>query len=356
MEKKTVAVVFGGQSSEHEISVLSVQTVVAQMDPLRYDTLLIGITKDGRWLKVDSLRQIEDGTWQQSSTKAILVPDAQIHGILLLFPDGTVKQQRVDVVFPVLHGLCGEDGTIQGLLELSRIPYVGCGVLSSSVAMDKLSTKCMVQQLGIAQARYVAVMREELTDGKAVLDRVEQAFPYPVFVKPSNAGSSRGVTRAGNRDELKKGLALASQHDRRILVEEAILGRELECAVIGTRGNDVTACGVGEILAAAVFYDYDAKYNSAESRTDIAPVLPVGKKEEIERDAVRIFQALDGFGLARVDFFLETKTNRVIFNEINTLPGFTQISMYPMLCEGKGYAGAKLWTKLIEMADERERE
>ena len=234
---------------------------------------------------------------------------------------------------------------------MAKIPYVGCGVLTSSIAMDKWYTKIVVNTLGIRQAAYVAVEKREFVDMKHVIERVESVLPYPVFIKPSNAGSSCGVSKAKNREELESGLKEAAKHDRKILVEEMIIGRELECAVLG--GMEVKASGIGEILAAADFYDYDAKYNNQESKTVISPVLPEGKEEEIRKDAVKIFKALDGYGLSRVDFFLKENTNEVIFNEINTLPGFTGISMYPMLWEAKGMKKADLIENLIQIALER---
>ena len=208
-------------------------------------------------------------------------------------------------MFPVLHGLYGEDGTVQGILELAQIPYVGCGVLASAVSMDKLSTKLIVKNLGIRQAEYVPVMKEELEQMDQVVKRVEDAFPYPVFIKPSNAGSSRGVSRADDRKSLENGLKEAALHDRRILVEEMIVGHEVECAVFGGGKEEVRASGVGEILAAADFYDFDAKYYNSDSRTVVDPELPGNAAEEIRESAVRIFKAVDGYGLSRVDFFVK---------------------------------------------------
>ena len=266
----------------------------------------------------------------------------------MLLEGKQVTYRSVDAVFPVLHGLNGEDGTVQGLLELSGIPYVGCGVLASAVSMDKFYTKIIVDTLGVRQARYVGIMEHDLKDMDQSVSRVEETLEYPVFIKPSNAGSSCGVSKAHNRSELVSGLKNAAKHDRKILVEETIVGREIECAVLG--GNEIKASGVGEILAGAEFYDYDAKYNNAESRTIISPELPEGKEQEIREDALKIFRAVDGFGLARVDFFLTKDTNEVVFNEINTLPGFTSISMYPMLWEAKGIAKQQLVEKLIQSA------
>lgn len=286
-------------------------------------------------------------SWRESKITAVLSPDAGQRGILIL--DGNqVELQKIDVIFPVLHGKNGEDGTVQGLMELAKIPYVGCDVLASAVSMDKLYTKIIADTLNISQADYVGVRKEELRDMQEVIARIEGKLSYPVFVKPSNAGSSRGVSKAHNRGELEEGLMLAAEHDRKILIEETIIGREIECAILG--GREPKASGIGEILAAADFYDYEAKYHNAESKTVISPDLPREITEEIRKTALKVFQAVDGFGLARVDFFLEKDTNRVVFNEINTLPGFTNISMYPMLWEEKGISRKELVEKLIQSA------
>lgn len=252
----------------------------------------------------------------------------------------------------MLHGLLGEDGTVQGLLELARIPYVGCGVLASAVSMDKLYTKIIADDLGITQAAYVPVMRHDLKNIEAVVGKVEDQFSYPVFVKPSNAGSSKGVSRAGNRKELMEALVEAAKHDRKILVEEMVVGREIECAVFGGGNVPVEASGVGEILAAAEFYDFDAKYYNTDSRTVVDPELPQGAAERVRAAAKAIFQAVDGYGLARVDFFVKDD-GTVVFNEINTLPGFTAISMYPMLWEAAGVDKDELVDRLLEHGMDR---
>ena len=359
MSKKNLAVIFGGRSSEHEVSCISVVTVAKAVDTEKYNTYLIGITKEGRWLLADDIASIEDGSWRNSSRQAIISPDTR--GELLVHEgkiEGTktqVEAVKIDAIFPVLHGMYGEDGTIQGLFEMSGIPYVGCGVLASAASMDKFYTKVIVDTLGIRQAKYVPVLKRQLADMDSVVKRVEAALDYPVFIKPSKAGSSKGVSKAANREELIAGVTEAAKHDYKILVEETIVGRELECAVLGY-GDNTQASGVGEILAAgsAAFYDFDAKYNNAESKTVIGPSLPEGKEEEIRKNAVAIYNALDGFGLSRVDFFLENETNEIVFNEINTLPGFTSISMYPMLWNAKGYDIGRLVETLIDMAVERE--
>lgn len=350
MKKTTVAVLFGGQSSEHEVSCVSATTVIGNINPDYYDIIMVGITQEGRWIKTNSLDDIVSGAWREGQITMILSPDASHKGFIEL-SKGKAENVTVDVVFPVLHGLYGEDGTVQGLLELSAIPYVGCGVLSSAVSMDKLFTKIVVDSLGgIRQAKYVSLRRSDLKDLRTAVEKVEQTLPYPVFIKPSNAGSSKGVSKATNRDELEIGLIEAGKHDEKILIEETIIGREIECAVLGY--EDPKASGVGEILPAqeAAFYDFDAKYNNAESKTDVSPQLPEGKEEEIRQKAVAIFKAVDGFGLSRVDFFLENGTDEVVFNEINTMPGFTSISMYPMLWAVKGLDKKVLVDKLIQSA------
>lgn len=348
--KKRIVVFFGGQSSEHAVSCMSVQNVAGHINQEKYEVILIGITEDGRWLYVPSLAAVADDTWRESKVSAFLSPDAAKKCLYIQTEEG-LTELPVDAAFPVLHGLNGEDGTIQGLFELAKLPYVGCGVLASAVSMDKLFTKQLVQPLGIRQAKYVPVMKKELADIDAVAARIEAQLSYPVFIKPSCAGSSRGVSKAENREELVEGLRLASEHDRKILVEETIVGREVECAVLDD-GVQVRASGVGEVLAAAEFYDYDAKYHNAESKTDVHPDFPEGIEDEIREDAVRIFQAVDGAGLARVDFFL-TKEG-VVFNELNTMPGFTAISMYPMLWEQMGKDKDALIEALIQSAFCRE--
>lgn len=347
MSKKNVVVLFGGQSSEHEVSCMSCQTIIKHIDTEQYDVTLVGITRQGKWILVDGIEKIADNSWRESGTETVLSANAEKKELIIL-NGNTYTTCKVDVVFPVLHGLYGEDGTVQGLLELAKIPYAGCGVLSSAVSMDKLYTKIIADNLGVRQAKYIGIRRSELKDINPVIARAEQELTYPMFVKPSCAGSSCGVSKAENRDELEKALRVAAEHDRKILVEEAIVGREIECAVLG--GEEVEASGVGEILAAAEFYDYDAKYNNAESKTIVDPEMPEGVVEKLRQSAVEIFKAVDGFGLARVDFFVENGTNDVIFNEINTLPGFTSISMYPMLWEAKGIDKKELVNRLIKLA------
>lgn len=344
--KKRVLVIFGGQSSEHIVSCMSAVNVINNIDKAVYDVVLVGITEEGHWLLTDSVEQIKDESWRSSRISAVLSPDA-VNKELIIIEGEKLSHMPVDVIFPILHGMFGEDGTIQGLFEMARIPYVGCGVLSSAVSMDKFFTKVIVGNLGIRQADFVPVMRDDLSDMDAVVKRVEQQFSYPVFIKPSNAGSSRGVSKAGNTEELKTGLTEAAKHDKKILVEEAIVGREIECAVFGGGKEPVLASVPGEVLAAADFYDFDAKYYNNESKTVVNPELPGDSSERVRSAASAIFKAVDGYGLSRVDFFV-TDAGDVVFNEINTMPGFTAISMYPMLFEAAGIDKTSLVGKLIE--------
>lgn len=349
MSKQNLAVIFGGQSSEHEISCMSASNIIQCIDAQRYNIILVGITKEGHWVEAADLNAVQDGSWRQSKTSIVLSPDATRKGLYRMSEDEKVQFVHLDVIFPVLHGLYGEDGTVQGLFKLAGIPFVGCGLFASAAGMDKFYTKIIVDTLGIRQAKYVPVYKEELPKMDEVVARVESALEYPVFVKPSRAGSSKGVNKAANREQLKNALIEAADNDRKILVEETIIGREVECAVLGNL--DVKASGVGEILSADEFYDFDAKYYNSESKTLVDPPMPENMREQIREDAVKIFMALDGRGLSRVDFFLTE--SGVVFNEINTLPGFTAISMYPMLWEAQGIPKKELVQKLIDLAFER---
>lgn len=350
MASKNIVVIMGGRSSEHEVSLISARTVLGNINTDIYNIVMVGITKDGQWKLIDQMDHLEDGSWVKSRTSAFISPDSGKRELCLIREDH-VEYVDIDVVFPVLHGMNGEDGTLQGLLELAHIPYVGCGVLASACSMDKFYTKIIVDSIGVRQAKFVGVRRAELRDMDAVIRRVEEELSYPVFVKPSKAGSSQGVSKAKDKESLAGALRLAAEHDSKILVEETIVGRELECAVLG--GTKAEASGIGEILAADTFYSYEAKYSNADSKTIVDPELPEGKVEEIRKNALAIFKAMDGFGLSRVDFFLTNDTHEVVFNEINTLPGFTSISMYPMLWAARGIDIRELVQRLIDLAMER---
>ena len=352
LNKLTVAVIFGGQSSEHEVSRVSASTIISNLDPEKYYVIPVGITKDGKWMIYNGpVENIKNGEWEKFGTPAVLSPDASQKGLLKTV-GGKVKLIPIDLAFPVLHGKYGEDGTIQGLFELAQIPYVGNGVLSSSISMDKAFTKIIAKNAKIPQAKYVEVHSEDLKRIKTTASKIEKKLGYPCFVHPANAGSSVGITKAHNKEELMEGLKVAAVHDSKIVVEEGIVGREIECAVLGNRGHVEASC-VGEIFSAGEFYDYDAKYNNAESKTVVPAEISPEKQDEIRKMAVKVFNAVDGSGLARVDFFVENETENVIFNELNTLPGFTPISMYSMLWAACGKSTAELLDNLIELALER---
>lgn len=351
MAKKTIAVLFGGQSSEHEVSCLSAVNIISSIDTEKYEPVLIGITKEGAWLLTDSIDSIRDGSWKRGRTRCMISPDAEDKA-LYIFRNGGAERIGIDLVYPALHGLFGEDGTVQGLCRLAGIPFVGCGVVASAVGMDKGFTKLIVDHLPVRQAEYELITKEDLADMDRVVSRVESHFAYPVFLKPCNAGSSCGVTKAENREALIAGFDEAEKFDRRFLVEETIIGREIECAVLGGGHRKTEASGVGEILSAESFYTYDAKYNNPVSRTVVDPDLPAEAVEAVRTAAIQIFDAIDGYGFARVDFFVKAD-GTVVFNEINTLPGFTAISMYPMLWDARGISRKALVNRLIELGFER---
>lgn len=348
MNKKSILIIFGGNSTEHEISCKSVMNFVNNVSEEKYEKHYVGIKKNGDWIYyTGNTALIPTGEWinEESNTPCVLSPNKSAKGLLLL--DGKNTLISIDVIIPVLHGKNGEDGTIQGLFELCEIPYVGCGVVASGTSMDKAFTKIIVDSLGnIPQADYVLV-REG--DDESYVALSEEKLGYPMFVKPCKSGSSQGVSKATNRDELIKAVKLALTHDSKVLIEEAIFGRELECAVLETK-EGLICSNAGEAVAGDVFYSYEAKYNNSDSKTVTSPDLPEGINELVKKYAADIFKVLGGNGLSRIDFFLENSTNRVIFNEINTLPGFTAISMYPMMMECVGYPIDKLMDTLIENA------
>lgn len=353
MERMNICVLFGGKSSEHAVSCMSAASVISNLDPVRYEVTKVGITKEGRWmLYTGTVDKIRTGEWEQEHNKAcVLSPDAGHRGLLVLNKNGDYTILHVDVLFPVLHGKNGEDGTIQGLFELSGIPYVGDGVLASAVSMDKTYTKLVMEQAGIAQADYLICRNCSVKELDDIHQKIERSFGYPCFVKPANAGSSVGISKAKDKESLRAALDNALLHDRHIVIEEAVIGRELECSVLGTY-TEVSASGVGEIVPAAEFYDYNAKYHDANSALHIPANLDEETVEKIRKIAVQAFQAVDGFGLARVDFFLR-EDGEVLLNELNTLPGFTSISMYAKLWEAKGLSYSDLLTSLIELAEKR---
>jgi D-alanine-D-alanine ligase len=354
VQKIRVGLIFGGRSGEHEVSVLSAKSVMEAMDPTKYEVYPIGITKKGEWLPgVSPLRLVAE-----KKTEVLLgSEDPREQGSLVTL-ENTKGQilgsltQNLDVIFPVLHGPYGEDGTIQGLLELAGIPYVGGGVLASALGMDKALMKVVFQQEGLPVGGYVAVLRHDWEKTpETIMDDVERSIGYPCFVKPANLGSSVGISKAHDRQELKAALDKAAAFDRRLVVEAFIDGREIECGVLGN--DDPIASVPGEILPCAEFYDYEAKYVLNDSKLIIPAELPQETAETIRRLAVRAFKAVDCAGLARVDFFVTHDDGRVIINEINTLPGFTRISMYPKLWEASGIHYSELIERLIQLAIER---
>ncbi len=352
-QKLTICVLFGGQSSEHEVSRVSATSVINNIDREKYDIVMIGITKEGRWLMYQGpVDKIATGDWENGHTaRAMITPDAIINGIVKIDEDMTATKARIDVVIPVLHGRYGEDGTVQGLFELAQIPYVGPGVLASAVSMDKVYTKMILNQAQIPQATEVVVMKNDLNNIGQVTNKIESKFSYPCFIKPSNAGSSVGITKAHDNEELIQGLQIAAEHDDKILVEEFINGREIECAVLGNENPEVSV--LGEIIPSREFYDYQAKYEDATSALVIPAQLPEETTQEIKKYAIKAFKALGCKGLARVDFFVHKETGEVYINEINTMPGFTDISMYPKLWEATGLSYSALLDRLIELALEK---
>lgn len=340
---KDLLILFGGKSGEYEVSEMSAASVLSNIDTDKYNIIKIGITKDGRWFKTDaSPEQIKSGEWDSMPKQsAFLSPDTSHHGI---FVEG--KLQNVDVIFPVMHGDYCEDGCIQGLFEISGIPYVGPGVLASAAGMDKSATKLFAAASGVPQAKWYitspAASEEEI-------EKIESEFSYPIFVKPCNAGSSLGISKAGNRAELEKAIAEAAKFDSKILCEEYIDGYEVECAVLGN--EDTRASVVGQITPSNEFYDYSAKYIDNASGLTIPANIPEETAEKIREYAVTVFKALGCRGMSRVDFFVLRGSGEIKFNEINTLPGFTSISMYPKLWEKSGIPYSELIDKLIEYAE-----
>jgi len=352
MQTLKVAILFGGQSGEHEVSLESATSVINNMDPKRYIIYKIGITKRGEWRYFDGdVSKIVTGEWEMESKPVVFPPDPSYKGFYLM--DDPNKIYPVDVVFPVLHGPNGEDGTVQGLLELAKIPYVGCNVLSSSAAMDKGMAKAIFASFGLPQGRYLVVLKHRLhREMEMVINDIEERFTYPVFIKPANMGSSVGITKAHDRQKLIEGLWEAAKYDRKIVVEEYIKGREIECAVLGN--NEPQASIPGEILPSNEFYDYHAKYQDGGlSKLLIPAPLSEEKKKEIQGLAIKAYKALECSGLARVDFFVDKENGKVYINEVNTMPGFTRISMYPKLWEATGISYSRLIDRLIELAQER---
>jgi D-alanine-D-alanine ligase len=355
-----VGVLFGGRSGEHEVSLQSARAVMAALDQAGHEVVPVGITPEGRWLVGgDPLDALSSGS--SSGEQAVtMLPEPGRTGLVPL-PNredaleplsGSAPIGSLDVLFPVLHGTYGEDGTVQGLFELAAIPYAGAGVLGSALGMDKVVQKTLWRGLGLPVVDFLSASRRELErDPTPVIERIETSLGYPCFTKPANLGSSVGVSKARNRSELEQGLRAAARYDSKLLVERGVDARELEVGVLGN--EEPSASVVGEIVPGAEYYDYRAKYLDAGSQAIIPADIPPETAQAVQRTAIAAFKAIDGNGLARVDFFLERGTDRLYLNEINTMPGFTQISMYPKLWEASGVSFAELVTRIAELGLER---
>lgn len=354
MSKKNVAIIFGGCSTEHEVSRESATAVIANLDKQKYNTILIGIAKDGKWLLYNgSSEKIANGSWEAESRRA------GIDGAAYLFEEG--RRGNIYAVFPVLHGLNGEDGTVQGMLELAGMPYVGPGVLGSAVGMDKVFSNIIFEHYGIPHCKYMCFTKADLESGRGadnlekIKTEVGEKLGYPCFVKPVNAGSSVGITKVKDENELCKSINVALIYDRKVIIEEYVDGREIECAVLGN--DNPVASVTGEVVPCNEFYDYDAKYKSGDESKIIIPAnLPFNISEKIREYAIRAFKALDLSGMTRVDFFIRRADNEVLINEVNTIPGFTRISMYPKLWEATGLDYSCLLDRLIDLAVEKYKE
>ena len=384
MQKIKVGVLFGGRSGEHEVSLLSAASVLKAINPEKYEVVPIGITKEGRWvtaahaerlLRGESAQEehghhLRAGDPQATAAAAVLAkgesvmvpPVPQSHGLVPFESAAPADQQTidVDVIFPVLHGTFGEDGTIQGLLELADIPYVGAGVLGSATGMDKDVMKKLFAAADLPLVKHVTVLRSRWEkEPKKVVREIESRLKYPVFVKPANLGSSVGISKARDRKELPPAMDEAARYDRKIVVEQSVGGRkhqarELECAVLGN--DEPRASVVGEILPGAEFYSYNAKYVDEGSKPLIPAPISKTLMKQVQAMAVRAFQAVDCSGLARVDFLMDSKSKKVYLNEINTMPGFTSISMYPKMWEASGLKYPELIDQLIQLAFARYQE
>ncbi|MGH2705292.1 MAG: D-alanine--D-alanine ligase family protein [Actinomycetota bacterium] len=354
-----VLLLFGGRSEEHEVSRVSARHVAAALDPARYEVIPVGITREGTWLLPDTARKVLGGgplevperAFEVEGDHVALLPDPARRAMVPLDGARPVASGPIDVALPVLHGPFGEDGTVQGLLELAGIPYVGSGVLGSAVGMDKEKMKLLFQAHGLPVAPFVTIRTNEWASSpERVLDRAA-SLGFPVFAKPANLGSSVGVTKCEGRDALRAGIVEALRHDRKVVVEEAIPGREIECGVLGNDEPEVSVCG--EVVPGREFYDYAAKYLEGDSQVIVPADLPGEACGLIRRYAIEAFRAIDAAGMARVDFFYDEGGRGVVVSEINTIPGFTTISMYPKLWQASGVSYRELIDRLIELALER---
>ncbi|HLI71354.1 MAG TPA: D-alanine--D-alanine ligase [Ktedonobacteraceae bacterium] len=360
-KKRRVGLIFGGRSGEHEVSLASANAVMANLDSEKYEVVPLGITKEGSWLLGTEPRQLiaaeqeatSELTTSASTTAVTLTGDPSVRRLIPVQSGPDLGSQgALDVIFPVLHGTYGEDGSLQGLLDMANIPYVGCGVLGAALGMDKEKMKMIFQVVGLPIVDYYVFRRNEWERSPAsIMDTIEQRLGYPAFVKPVNLGSSVGINKAHDRHELEHAIDVAAEYDHKVIVEHGINCREFECAVLGN--DEPVASVVGEIVSSNEFYDYRAKYIDGKSQAIIPADIPQETAEVIRRQSIKAFTALDLSGLARVDFFLEKETGEVYINEVNTMPGFTEISMYPKLWEASGLSYTQLLDRLIELAIER---
>ncbi|MBN1453724.1 MAG: D-alanine--D-alanine ligase [Anaerolineales bacterium] len=354
--KLKIAVLFGGRSGEHEVSLMSARSVLSVLDPARYEVTQVGITRDGRWYTgPDAIDKLENGK-TDTLEHVILSPDPSESGLYAIRDTQYVKLTDIDVFFPVMHGTYSEDGTMQGLLEMADVAYVGAGVVGSSVGMDKGIFKDVMIANNIPVVDTLVVLRRKIEqDMETVIRNAEKMSGYPLFTKPANLGSSVGVTKCNNRSDLQEGLIEAASYDRRVLIQRGIKNaREIEVSVLGN--DDPQASVPGEVEPSREFYSYESKYVDGTSGLLIPAPLPAETIELIRQIAVRAYKAIDCAGMARVDFFVEKDTNAIYLNEVNTIPGFTQISMYPKLWDASGLTYAKLVDRLIELALERKAE
>lgn len=350
--KQTIAVIFGGVSSEHEVSRMSVTSVLQNIDRAVYDPIPVGITKDGRWLRYDgAVETILSGQWEQDTKNlrpCVFSPDQSHHGLLVQGDNGW-QAVRVDAVFPVLHGKNGEDGTIQGLFELAGVPYVGCKVMASANCMDKDVAKRLFTAAGIPNAHWLTVKKQEVKSLGLLHQRIQKELGYPVFVKPANAGSSVGVSKVENQQELGAALELAFAQDYKVIIEETLHGAEVECAVMGN-DNPVASAVIGEVVPVRGLYDYAGKYTDGSTKLNIPAKINQKQTDAVRELATRAYSALECTGLARADFFALSDGERVVLNEINTMPGFTSISMYPKLFIASGMSYTEVISRLIELS------
>lgn len=353
MKKLNVCVLFGGISPEHEVSLRSAEFVLNSLDPEKYNIIPVGITKEGNWIRFGGTdySMLPSEQWRECpGNRTAAISPIRGQG-LLSFEGDCVVREMIDVVFPVLHGENGEDGAMQGLLQMAGIPYVGPHVSASAVAMDKTLTKLVADSAGVTQAAWKLVRNSDLENRMdSILNSLEARFAYPMFVKPAGTGSSVGVSKAANRVYLREALLQAGIYDEKILVEEFIDGREIEVAVMGNSSPVASICG--EIDSGTEFYDYDAKYITDTSVAYIPARIPEDVAEQVRELAVKVYKAIGCQGLSRVDFFVTYEGNRVVFNEINTIPGFTSISMYPKLFAASGIPAEQLVDSLIQLAME----